>query len=139
MKELLNPAQKNALQITLTQFEENLLHAQAWLDGSEEKGVLHQRKLILSENARQLAEQAIKEARELIKRVSHEFDLSDESENAAASIRGKMSISWADLMDSRAEKLKRCGQVHPGLSGVLDPSIEHMAEIALRLTTIFRG
>ena len=138
MKELLNPVQKNALQITLRRFEENLLHAQSWLDGSEEDGVLHRRKLVLSEKNRQLAGQAIKEARELIEKTSHDFDLSDESENAASSIRGKMSISWADLMDSRAEKLNRCGKVHPGLSDALDPGIVHMAEIALRLTTLFR-
>lgn len=47
MKELLNPVQKNTLQITLSRFDENLLHAQAWLDGSEENGVLYRRKLIL--------------------------------------------------------------------------------------------
>jgi hypothetical protein len=137
MNDLLNPIQKNVLRIALRQFEENLFHAQTWLDGNEENGVLHQRTLNLSDKRREQAGQVIQEARELIKKVSHDFDLPAESENAAALIRGEMSISWADLMDSRAGELKRCGQVHPDLSRALDPNIERMAGIALRLTTIF--
>ena len=137
MKDLLNPIQKNTLRIALRQFEENLFHAQAWLNGNEESGVWYQRKLILSEKPRQQAEQEIRIALDLVEKVSHDFDLLAESENAAALIRGEMAISWADLMDSRASELKRCGQVHPDLSAALDPGVERMAGIALRLTTIF--
>ncbi len=137
MEDLLNPAQKNSLRVTLRRFEENLLHAQAWLDGNEENGVLYERKLILPAERRRQAEQEIRRALDLIGRVSRDFDLPIESENSASLIRGEMSISWADLLDSRASELKRCGEVHPGLSSALDPSIESLASIALMLTTIF--
>ena len=137
MSDLLNPTQKNLLRITLRRFEENLLHAQAWLDGNEEKGVLYQRKLTLSKKAREQAEPQIKAALDLIEKVSHDFDLPTESENSAALVSAEMSISWADLLDSRASELKRSGRVHPELSGVLDPSIQTLATIALALRTIF--
>ena len=136
-KDLLNPIQKKSLRISLRRFEENLLQAQAWLDGREENGVLYHRELTLPAKRREQAEWVMKEARELIEKVSHDFDLPIETENAAALIRGEMSISWADLLDSRARELKRAGAVHPELSSALDPSIEGLAGIALRLTTIF--
>ena len=137
LTDLLNPIQKNSLRITLRRFEENLLQAQAWLDGNEENGVLFQRKLTLPAKRREQAEQVIKEARELIEKVSHDFDLPIESENAASLLRGEMSISWADLLDSRAGELKRAGAVHPELSAALDPGIQSLARIALTLTAIF--
>ncbi|MBN2117457.1 MAG: hypothetical protein JW730_12850 [Anaerolineales bacterium] len=137
MNDLLNPTQKNLLRITLRRFEENLLHAQAWLDGNEEKGALYLRKLTLPVKRRQQAETEIRAALDLIAKVSHDFDLPTESENSAALIRAEMSISWADLLDSRAGELKRSGAVHPELSDVLDPSIQGLARIALALTGIF--
>jgi hypothetical protein len=137
MKDLLNPAQKTSLRVTLRRFEENLLHAQAWLDGNEENGVLYQRKLTLSTNRRQQSEQQIRRALDLIEKVSREFDLPYESENSASLIKAEMSISWADLLDGRASELRRCGEVHPNLSSALDPSIQSLATIALTLTRIF--
>ena len=137
--DLLNPIQKNSLRITLRRFEENLFRAQTWLDGNDENGVLYQRKLTLPAKRRDQAEQVIKEARELIEKVSHDFDLPIESENAASLLRGEMSISWADLLDSRASELKRAGAVHPELSAALDPNIQSLAGMALRLTNLFSG
>ena len=137
MEDLLNPTQKNSLCVTLRRFEENLLHARAWLDGNEENGVLYRRKLILPEKRRLQAEQEIGTALDLIEKLSRDFDLPIESENAASLIHGEMSISWADLLDSRASELRRCGIVHPELSNALDPGIQSLARIALTLTTIF--
>jgi multidrug resistance efflux pump len=137
MNDLLNPIQKNSVRITLRRFEENLLHAQAWLDGKEENGVLYQRKLTLSAGRRQRAEKDIKTALDLIRKMSQDFELLSETENAAAQIKGEMAIIWADLLDSRARELKRSGAVHPELSAALDPGIQALASIALALTTIF--
>lgn len=81
----------------------------------------------------------IKEARELIEKVSHDFALPIDSENAASPLRGEMSVSWADLLDSRASELKRAGAVHPELSDALDPNIQRLAGMALRLTNLFSG
>lgn len=137
MADLLNPVQKNSLRITLRRFEENLHHAQAWLDGREENGVLYQRRLSLPAEDRQQAEREIRKALELIEILSRDFDLPVESENSAALIRGEMSISWADLLDSRASELGRGGEVNPNLRDALDPGIQSLAGIALSLTSLF--
>jgi hypothetical protein len=137
MNDLLNPVQKNSLRVVLQHFEENLIHAQAWLDGHEEAGVLYQRKLAMSDKKKERAKQQIQAARELIGEMSRTFELPLESEDAAALIRAEMAICWADLLDSRANDLRRCGAVHPQLAGVLDPDIQKLAGVALFLTTFF--
>jgi len=60
-----------------------------------------------------------------------------ENTNPASLIRGEMSVSWADLHDSRTRKLGRYGKVHPELSNVLDSQVQQLAEIAQNLSAIF--
>ncbi len=137
MKDLLNHYQWNSLRIRLRSFEESLRHALKWLDGYEEDGVLYSRKLILSEKNRKQARQKIRHALDQIAEISRLLDIPKETENSASLVRGEMTISWADLMDSRACKLGRFGDVHPGLSSKLDPQIQNLAEIAENLSAIF--
>jgi len=137
MKDLLNQYQWNSLRIRLRSFEEGLRHALEWLDGYEEDGVLYSRKLILSEKNRKQAQQEIRYALDKIAKISRLLDMPKETENPASLVRGEMTVSWADLMDSRARKLGRYGKVHPELSDELDPQIEKLAETARNLSAIF--
>ena len=137
MKDLLNPYQWNSLRITLLIFEENLRRAQSWLDGKEEAGTLYQRKLTLPTERGKLAEQQIKAALNQIAELSRLFDLQKEIENSASQVSAEMTVSWANLLDSRAGKLARYGDVHPELPSLLDRDIQHLAEIARNLSAIF--
>ena len=137
MKDLLNPSQWNSLRITLRAFEENLREAQEWLDGKEEHGTLYQYKLVLSVENRKRAQLQIKIALDQIAKLSSLFEMPKQNENPASLIRGEMSVSWADLHDSRTHKLGRYGKVHPELANVLDSEVQHLAEIALNLAAIF--
>ena len=137
MKDLLNRYQWNSLRIRLRSYEESLRHALEWLDGYEEDGVLYSRKLILSEKNRKQAKQEIKHALDQIAEISRLLEIPKETENPASLVRGEMTVSWADLMDSRARKLGRYGKVHPELSSTLDPQIQNLAEIAKNLSAIF--
>ena len=137
MKDLLNPSQKNSLRITLLGFEGTLRHAQEWLDGYEENGILYRRKLTLQEEKRKQVRQEIEAALDLIDKLSHAFNLETESHNAAAMMRGELTVNWADLLDTRAGKLARFGNVHPKLAGKLDTDIQSLAKIAMNLSLIF--
>jgi hypothetical protein len=117
-------------------FEEHLRHAQEWLDGREEHGILYQRKLEMSEDKRRQAEHIIKTALGLIEKLSEKFGLEAESQNAASMFQGELSINWANLMDARSGKLRRYGKVHPELESMLDSEIQKLAEIALQLSAI---
>lgn len=136
MKELLNLYQKNSLRISLLMLEENLRHAQEWLDGREEKGILYHRKLEISDERRKQAEQSIRTALGLIEKLSKKFGLEAESQDAASMFQGELSVSWANLIDSQAGKLRRYGKVHSELAGILDADVQNLAEIALQLSAI---
>ncbi len=60
---------------------------------------------------------------------------SDESINSE--LRSEFTVSWANLLHSRARKLGLFGDVHPKLAGELDPSIEQLAGIVNLLAAIF--
>jgi hypothetical protein len=117
-------------------FEENLRHAQEWLEGREENGILYRRKLEMPENKRKQANHIIKTALDLIEKLSAKFELESESQSAAASMQGELTINWANLIDSQANKLRRYGKVHPELGGMLDTNVRNLAEIALQLSAI---
>jgi hypothetical protein len=136
MKDLLNPYQKNSLGVTLQLFEENLRHAQEWLEGREENGILYRHKLEMPENNRKQAKHVIKTALGLIEKLSAKFELESEPQNAASMFQGELTVNWANLIDSQAGKLRRYGKVHPELAGMLDADIRNLAEIALKLSAI---
>ena len=136
MTDLLNPYQKNSLRVSLIMFEENLRSAQEWLDGRVEKGILYQRKLSISEEKRGQAIEAIGAALQMIRELAQVFELENQVEDASSLLGGELSVSWANLLDTQAGKLRRYGDVHPELSGILDPNIQNLAGIALQLSTI---
>ncbi|MBN1453263.1 MAG: hypothetical protein JW963_19775 [Anaerolineales bacterium] len=136
MKNALNPSQKNSLGVTLRMYEENLRHAQEWLDGREDIGILYHRKLALSEENREQARQAINTALDLIEKLSRKFGLRKESSNSASWIRGELTVNWANLLDTRASKLRRFGKVQPELASLLDADIQNLAGIALHLSAL---
>jgi hypothetical protein len=136
MNELLNPYQKNSLRVSLLMLEDNLRQAQEWLDGREESGILYYRDLKISEETKQWAGLRIQAALELIEKLSSEFELNKEFQSAASILQGNLTVSWANLMDTKAGKLRRYGEVHPELSSMLDPDIQNLAEIAFHLSTM---
>ena len=136
MKDLLNPYQKNSLRVSLLTFEENLRQVQEWLDGREENGILYRRKLTVSEEKRKQAGQMIEMALNLIRKLSNTFRLETVSESAASMLGGGLTITWANLIDTQAGKLRRYGKVHPELAGMLDSDIQNLAGIALKLSSI---
>jgi len=117
-------------------FEENLRHAQEWLDGREEHGILYHRTLEISLEKRKQANHIIETALGLIEKMSNRFELEVEKQNAASIFQGELTVNWANLVDSQARKLRRYGKVHPELASQLDTDIRNLAEIALKLSTI---
>lgn len=117
-------------------FEESLYRTQEWLQGRVEKGILYRRELAVSDDKREQAVQAIRAALSLIQNLAESFDLESQSEDASAIIKGELSESWANLLDTQAGKLRRYGAVHPDLAGRLDSQLQNLAGIALQLSAI---
>jgi hypothetical protein len=139
VNDLLNPDQRRSVTIVLRMFEENLRQAEAWLQDAEVNGILYQRKLNLSPARRQAAQQRVAAALEQVAALAQEIGLEPEVEDPAGLIRGELSVSWANLIESQSSKLKRFGDVNPGLESVLDPAIQHLAQATLELAALFEN
>lgn len=137
MDDLLNPNQRRSVAIALRMFEESLRQTDSWLQEAEANGILYRQKLNLPAPQRQEAQQRIAAALEQIAEIVQTLDLEPVLDNPAGLIRGKMSVSWASLIDTQSDNLRRYGQVDPRLKSVLDPAVRQLAQLAFDLASIF--
>ena len=137
MNDLLNPSQKASLATVLLMFEEDLRQVNTWLDGRQAEGILYRRQLHLMPAQRRAARKRIASALDEIAALAEKLGLEQEIEDPAGLIRGQMSIAYANLIDSQADKLKRYGEVHPDAATGIDPHIQRLAQAALELAALF--
>lgn len=138
MTELLNAAQRGSLTIGLRAFEMHLRQADAWLQGEEEHGILYRRSLHLAPKHRAAARAEIAEALARIAVLAAQFDLPVTEDDLGATIASQMSVDWANLCDTRADKLRRYGEVDPRLAEFLDADVDALAQLALSLAALQR-
>ena len=138
MSHLLNTAQHTSLAVVLRYFEQDLRQAEMWLQGQHTVGVLYQTSLRLSAERRAAMSARIAEALEGITRLAERFDLRSVDEPLENKIAAEMSISWANLIDTRSAKLGRYGSVDPRLQELLDPEIEHLAQLAFSIASLVK-
>ena len=72
----------------------------------------------------------------LVEELAQTLQLEPEIIDLVGSVRGQMSESWANLIDSRAAKLRRYGEVDPGLAQPLDPALDRLVRIAAELSQL---
>jgi len=135
---LLNFAQRNSLTLGLRALEGHLRQADAWLQGEEEHGILYQRSLNLAPKRRAAARAKIAAALARIAVLTERFDLPVAEDNLGATIAAQMSADWTNLCDTRADKLRRYGEVDPRLAELLDADVDALAQLALSLAALQR-
>lgn len=133
MGRILNPYQRNALTVTLREFEASLRRALGYLDGCRVQGALVQETLRLSDRQQAEMRQDIAEALEQVAALSRELALESSEQDAAGLIRSEMSVAWANLLDVQSKKMRGYGAVHPSLAEKIDPPLARLAKIALKL------
>jgi len=138
MSHLLNTAQHTALAVVLRHFEQSLRQAKLWLQSQQTVGVLYQTSLQLSPERRAATLARITEALEGIAHLAERFDLWPADEPLANKIAAEMSINWANLIDMCSGKLRRYGLADPRLRELLDPELEHLAQLALSVASLVR-
>lgn len=129
---MLNPYQKNALEITLQSLEQKLLRTHAWLRHAPESGRLT-RYRPLPEAMRPELEALIERMLDEIGSLAERFDLQPRVEDLGRAINGEMSVAWADLVDTLSTKLGRYGAVDPALGEALDPAVHRLARWSAQL------
>jgi len=137
MENLLNLYQRGSVEISLRRFEKSLRNALSILDGEDASGFLFTRRIDISEEKRGKAREMINFALDQIREMKELFAFHAEEQDLARQIAGDMSISWESLMDIRAKKLKRYGEVHPQLAEILDPQVKSLSSAALKIAALF--
>jgi hypothetical protein len=134
--DLLNPAQRSSLTVVLRAFEMHLRQIDVWLQGREERGILYRRSLNLPPALRAVAREQITEALAQIAVLVERFGLTATEDDLGPAIASLMSVDWANLCDTRSEKLRRYGEVDPCLADLLDADLDRLAQLALSLAAL---
>ena len=136
---MLNLPQRNALTITLRMLEAHLRQAAAWLEQPDSAGILQRSTLRVEPASAATARQVIEVALGEIEALAHEFGLTAVEEDRSATIAAMLSTDWAHLYDVRAGRLVQYGPVDPRLEQMLDPRLERLAQMTLRLAAVMQG
>lgn len=139
MDDLLNESQRRKLTSRLLLLEKQLRQVDAWLQITEEPGLLYRRSLRLSPERRAAARQCVAAALEQIGELAARFNLARQEENLATTINAMMRLDWCNLGEAYADKLKGCGPVDPRLEPMLDPHLDRLARLVLSLPDIVTG
>jgi hypothetical protein len=138
-KDLLNSDQLRSVTIVLRLFEEDLRQMGTWLDEHQADGILYRRQLRITPLQRAKASTYIADALGEIMFLADRLGLEPVVEDATGWIRGQMSVAWSNLIDSQTKKLKRFGEVDPQAAQAIDPHIQHLANIASELASLFEN
>ena len=122
----MNTAQQTSLSITLREFESRLARLRVLLEQYESvtrltpEGADHLRQIIDHQQA-------------IIDDLFLRFQLKRETIDVVQSMIAELSISWAQLVDSRSDKLGRYGEVDADLKSMLDPALDQLVEACLSM------
>jgi hypothetical protein len=137
--DLLNEPQRRKLTSTLRMLEKDLRQVDAWLQITEETGLLYRRSLRLSPERRVAARQHIAAALQQIGELAAKFNLASQDENLTATINAMMRLDGIDLGETYANQLKGSGAVDPRLRPALDPHLDRLARLVSLLPGIVSG
>jgi hypothetical protein len=132
----LTESQQRYLRSCLVSFEKALRHAAYLLENKDEDCILYRQKLDLNDEQRHLARSLIDRSFEELKVLVKNLGIEVKEENSTQIIVSEMSISWSDLVDGRSNRLKGYGEVDPGVAAILDPAIDYLSMMAMKLSNL---
>jgi hypothetical protein len=138
MPGMLSVAQRNRVHTVLRSLELDLVQARATLDAPPQEGILYRIALTMSPERRAAIGAEIEAGLSTIAALARDLDLPTMEQDPAAKIAARLSVDWADLLDSTSTTLKRYGSVDPRLSEMLDRRIESLSERALTVARLYR-
>jgi hypothetical protein len=81
----------------------------------------------------------VKHVRQEIANLVADYHLEVAEESFVRSTMGEFTLLWCDLEDSRPQKLRRYGAIHPQADDVLGPSIARLIELMLAIDGVASG
>src|SRR6266516_1833146 len=80
-----------------------------------------------------------KHVRQEVAKLAADYRLEVAEESFVRSTVGEFTLFWCDLEDSRPQKLRRYGEMHPQADEVLGPSIQRLIELMLAIDGVASG
>jgi hypothetical protein len=71
--------------------------------------------------------------------LAADYRLEVTEESLVRSTMGEFTLLWCDLEDSRPQKLRRYGAIHPQADEVLGPSIQRLIQLVLTINDVAGG
>lgn len=81
----------------------------------------------------------VKQLRQEVADLAADYQLEVAEESFVRSTMGEFTLLWSDLEDSRPQKLRRYGAIHPQADEVLGPSIQRLIELVLAINDVAGG
>ncbi len=133
MEMRLSPNHERAVSIRLRVLEERLALVRYLMD-VDEQGVLYRRDHAeFTPDQRTRIESLMATLHAEIAGLAEALRLRCEDQDAAGKIVGLLAMTWQSLGDIRARSLRGHGEVDPGLAERLDPAVERLMDLVLRL------
>ena len=81
----------------------------------------------------------VKHVRQEVRKLAADYHLEVAEESFSRSTRAEFTLLWCDLEDSRPQKLRRYGAIHPQADEVLGPSIQQLIQLVLAIDSVANG
>ena len=113
--------------------EKGMLDVERLLAVGEYHGLLFRIIDDVNEDTRTSMRQLIHEVLKIIRELKDRFQLDEEVERKSRAIFGKAPLLWEIVTGTDASRLRGYGEIDPGLKVILDPSIEQLGQLLLRI------
>ena len=124
---------------TLALLDKALCEFDQWAKGHEIRSVLYQVLNTLSDGQRQTIAAEVAEMRTLLTEIKTTLNLEVSARSVEKTIVGSCSVLWASLVELEGSRLRRYGEVPPGLAEYLDPRIASLNKGLRRIIATVAG
>lgn len=137
---LLNESQRRSLGVTMRRVELAVWRLEERLARAEPPDlVLTRFTNEPSDEQRSALLRLIAEVRREIAQIAEDYNLEVNEENVVRSIMGEFSLLWADLEDTRPQKLRRYGPVRSQAIETLGPPVQRLIQLVLAIDRVAGG
>lgn len=128
----LNQYQKQSLAVTLRLLEKTVDDIDALLS-SDHRGLLYQVRTEIPPEREADLRRLSSDVRAALAELARRYELPVQQEDGLRIIAARLSSAWENLEDSHPRKLRRYGQVAPGVAEELGPQVEALIYLVLAM------
>jgi hypothetical protein len=135
----LNEHQRRNLSVTLVIIEESLAELEKIVASPDYHGILLDRKNNIRSSVKDYLLNHSQLIRARIRVIAERFGLDRVHRETGREINAKLSYCWEILQDTRADKLKRYGEIEENIKEVLDPDLDTIIGLVTEMEDCLTG